>query len=429
MLPFRSGSVKKRLEEEVETLRNESQHLYDQSEQLRNENERLLESHTTKSDELQAQKAQYQELRTHNESLGRELSGLLDEHEKLKNVGSRQSQELREKKQKSLQLANELLCLRVEHEIQTRNWNDERAETYKSNKKLHQQIAAQEQDLQEERTRASFLRTEVNRYVTILQDPVQMQSLSAPYRDSEVKNRTVTELNLSLELAVADRDAVIEGQRSALAIQNIKIKNALQEIATLNGRLAYLDVNIVDESELLAAKVGAFEALVRSWVRENTPTSYWLPLGNHSTPAIINVLRRHGLATPLSPPCLISASQLQQGLSQLHSRTAICQHVLMALIFKHILHPAVNGLEKEDSAMVDRIEERLLKGCLPLSLHIKSRERSTHCKHLDAGVPCRSPTGNGTLSERARKAHFCYIGDLDDFVPSTRQQRLVSPSH
>jgi chromosome segregation ATPase len=117
MLSFGSGSGKKRLEEEVENLRNEIQRLYDQSEQLRNENERLFESHTTKSDELQVQKAQYQELRTHSESLGRELSGLLDEHEKLNIVGSRQSQELRGENEKTLQLANELLCIRVEHEI------------------------------------------------------------------------------------------------------------------------------------------------------------------------------------------------------------------------------------------------------------------------------------------------------------------------
>lgn len=384
-----SGTKHRQLLNELDNFRNENRRLFDsntrQSEELlqitaktadlslytselRNELSRLLNEQETLQASNTKQSLELEELK-------KQISDLRKEHETLVRSNAMQSQELKDENARNLKLADELLSLRLDQETQRRNWNDEKSNLVGRTETFRQGTVTRQQELETERTRSAELEKEVMRLTAILQDPVEMLKLSAPYKDMEEKNNVSTRLNDTLQQALADRDLRLESISNDLSAKNgqfIDMTNTIRhkelENAMLESRLSHLAANSDNECQTLVPKVRAFESIVSSWITANTPTDAWETVGNPVISEIIAVLQRQGLVTPESPPCLLLSDQLRYALSTTHSRMVICRHIITSVLFHKILQPSVCGLEEQYSTKVDGIEQSILNGSNPILL-------------------------------------------------------------
>jgi hypothetical protein len=165
---------------------------------------------------------------------------------------------------------------------------------------------------------------------------------------------------------------MLRTSNEAMSITNSGQLQRLQEVEARNAELAdevlrfrMKETVCNEERKALTIKVIAYETLISASIETITPTQEWESVGNSPALEVIKVLRRHGLVTAASPPCLLLADQFLQVISDRLSRSIICRHIIIAFIFQHIFRPTVFGLEEGLSATVDRIEKRHLGGHFP----------------------------------------------------------------
>jgi hypothetical protein len=352
-------------------------------------------------EQLREAEARIVELSDHNTELGDQLSHVLNESESIEQATAIVTQELRVEKAKSEGLVTEISMLRTSNgamgitnsgqlqrlqEVEARNaeladevlrcrmketvWNEERKAITESHTTLQREITAQQDEMRRRETRVARLERERRR-----------------------------ELGKNKELSLA-----MDGLKMGLLPDHLR---ALQT-----------------DRDALTVKVVAYETLISASIEAITPTQEWESVGNSSALEVIKVLRRHGLVTAASPPCLLLADQFLQVISDCLSRSIICRHIIVAFIFQNIFRPTVFGLEEGLSATVDRIEKKHLGGHFPCPPLLTVEQ---HRIHLRTYFSFLSLTRNVTISNLARQGHWGYIGDLENPFPSLR--RLLRSCH
>ena len=329
--------------------------------QIETELETIRAAHQTL---LQLNATQSEELRQQIEkqvALVNRISYLSNDHQRLLKLNAEQYEALQQEKETNKQLLHSF-------GVERQNWKDERQGLQESCGTVDQQRILQWEELQAEKARNAELLSQFEQYKAILQDPVQMLNQSVPYKDLQGQNAAITKKNVTLLNVVATSDAIINDLHNDLATKNDQVvvtqdalRRAELDIDIIRSKLLHLEPGVDVESDGLISRVEAFETLVSSWIKENTPTQLWILVGNPAI-EIIKVIQRHGLVTSASPPCLLTPDQFQQTVSESRSRLAICRYIITALLFHKIFRPVVFGLEGRYSAEVDCIEQRILSG-------------------------------------------------------------------